>query len=116
MVPISSSSGLSSSSLPPESGDTYTVQHGDTLGGIAAAHGVSLEALQQANPQIHNPDVIYPGDHVNIPHTTSNEARQANPHVRHPPDDPGVPSPSLPTPPQPRIPPPSDDASGGIRV
>ena len=50
----------------PGAGD-YTVKSGDTLSGIAAAHGVALSALEQANPQIHNPDVIYPDDVVHIP-------------------------------------------------
>jgi hypothetical protein len=36
----------------PAGGKTYTVVSGDTLGGIAAAHGTTLEALQAANPGI----------------------------------------------------------------
>jgi spore coat assembly protein SafA len=53
--------------------DTYVVKHGDTLWDIARAHGVSLAELEAANPQIRNPDLIYPGDHVNLPagHSTS---------------------------------------------
>lgn len=45
----------------------YTVKSGDSLAEIAQAHGVSLHALEQANPQIANPDVIYPGETVHIP-------------------------------------------------
>ena len=57
---------------PPqtETGDMeerYTVRKGDTLWGIAQRHGVSLTALIAANPQIKNPNLIYPGDEVNIP-------------------------------------------------
>jgi LysM repeat protein len=48
-------------------GDNYTVQPGDTLYGIADAHGVTLEALEAANPQIHDPDTIYVGESVVIP-------------------------------------------------
>lgn len=44
-----------------------TVQPGDTLSGIAATHGVSLSALEAANPQITNPDLIYAGNRVNLP-------------------------------------------------
>lgn len=45
---------------------SYTVQSGDTLSGIAARFGVSLAALEAANPQV-NPDRIYPGDRLAIP-------------------------------------------------
>jgi len=49
------------------SNDSYVVQHGDTLSKIAAQHGVSLSELEAANPQINNPNLIYPGEHVNLP-------------------------------------------------
>jgi LysM repeat protein len=49
------------------SGGAYTVRSGDTLSGIAASHGVSLSALLAANRQISNPNLIYPGERVNIP-------------------------------------------------
>ena len=45
----------------------YLVKKGDTLWGIAKRYGVSLTALIAANPQIKNPNLIYPGDRVNIP-------------------------------------------------
>jgi len=45
----------------------YTVRKGDTLWGIAKRHGVALTALIAANPQIKNPNLIYPGDRVIIP-------------------------------------------------
>ena len=45
----------------------YTVKKGDTLWGIAGRYGVSLTALIAANPQIKNPNLIYPGDRVRIP-------------------------------------------------
>lgn len=45
----------------------YTVRKGDTLWSIAKRYGVSLTALIRANPQIKNPNLIYPGDGVNIP-------------------------------------------------
>lgn len=50
-------------------GDTsrYTVQRGDTLSQIAASHGVSLNALIAANPQIRNPNLIFAGQAVTIP-------------------------------------------------
>lgn len=46
---------------------TYTVVPGDTLSAIAARFGVSLQSVIAANPQIANPDLIYPGDVITIP-------------------------------------------------
>lgn len=45
----------------------YTVRKGDTLWGIAKRCDVTLAALIAANPQIKNPNLIYPGDRVRIP-------------------------------------------------
>jgi len=54
---------------PPSDGTarTYTVVSGDTLWGVAKKHGVALEALLKANPEIKNPNLIYPGNKVVIP-------------------------------------------------
>lgn len=47
---------------------TYTVQAGDTLSAIAAAHGVSWETLADANAStVSNPNLIYPGQVLEIP-------------------------------------------------
>lgn len=40
----------------------HTVVRGDTLWGIAAANGMTLSRLIGINPQIKNPNLIYPGD------------------------------------------------------
>lgn len=45
---------------------TYTVQWGDWIRKIAEKHGVTVEALLAANPRI-RPDLIYPGQVLNIP-------------------------------------------------
>lgn len=45
----------------------HQVAHGDTLTGIAARYGVSLDNLVAANSQITNPDIIYPGDQLVVP-------------------------------------------------
>lgn len=45
----------------------YTVKQGDTLWGVCKRFGVSLEDLLVLNPQIKNPNLIYPGDEVKIP-------------------------------------------------
>jgi spore coat assembly protein SafA len=46
---------------------TYVVQAGDTLSEIAQRFGVSLDALIAANPQITDPDRIFPGQVIVIP-------------------------------------------------
>lgn len=51
----------------PGSSDSVTVRRGDTLSAIAERHGVSLEALLAANPQIRNPDRIFVGDRIELP-------------------------------------------------
>ena len=45
----------------------YKVKKGDTLSKIAKAHKVTLKKLIAANPQIKNPDLIHPGEIINIP-------------------------------------------------
>jgi LysM repeat protein len=49
------------------SGRKYAVRAGQTLGGIAALLGVSLSSLLGANPQVTNPNVIQPGQELNVP-------------------------------------------------
>jgi hypothetical protein len=47
--------------------DTYIVGTCDTMGTVSQATGVSLDDLIAANPQIENPDLIYPGQILTIP-------------------------------------------------
>src|SRR3984893_18139896 len=47
--------------------EIYVVKPGDTLSGIAGQFGVTLGALEAANPQITNPDLIFPGQVIRIP-------------------------------------------------
>ena len=65
----------------PPSARKYIVQKGDTLFLIAKRFGVSLEELIAANPQIKNPDLIFPGDVVFIPKDTPHPG----PHPPRPP-------------------------------
>ena len=60
---------IPSTAVIPITGGTgsYTVQSGDTLGSIALNNGVSLAALEAANPQITDPALIYPGQVINLP-------------------------------------------------
>ncbi|MEP7137224.1 MAG: LysM peptidoglycan-binding domain-containing protein [Chloroflexota bacterium] len=58
--------------LPPPRGsaDQYTIQPGDTLFSIAQGHGVSLEALMQANG-LNEASIIAAGAVLNIPAVTT---------------------------------------------
>lgn len=51
----------------PPSGRTHTIDYGDTLSGVAKQYGVDLQGLLRANPQVRNPDVVYPGETLQIP-------------------------------------------------
>jgi spore coat assembly protein SafA len=52
---------------PPCTGFLYTVQPGDTMFEIARRFGVSLSDLIAANPQIPDPNRIFPGQRICIP-------------------------------------------------
>ncbi len=58
-------------SMPECRGIIYTVVSGDTLFRIAQRFNISLEALLAANPQIMDPDLIYPGQKICIPEVPS---------------------------------------------
>jgi LysM repeat protein len=45
----------------------YRTQSGDTMSGIAAKFGVTLSALEAANPQITDPDKIFPNELLHVP-------------------------------------------------
>ena len=45
----------------------HVVKKGDTLWAIARRNGISLKALIAANPQIANPNMIFPGQVVKLP-------------------------------------------------
>jgi spore coat assembly protein SafA len=59
--------GAANSAPAPASGAVHSVVKGDSLGAIAKKYGVNLADLLQANPQITNPNLIFPGDQINIP-------------------------------------------------
>ena len=52
-------------------GDVYTVVKGDSMWKIAVRYEVGLSELIEANPQIKNPSLIYPGDRIAIPEKSS---------------------------------------------
>ncbi len=47
--------------------ETYTVQKGDTLWTISKKYQVGISEIIDSNKQFANPNLIYPGDKVNIP-------------------------------------------------
>jgi spore coat assembly protein SafA len=59
-----------------KTGGEHRVKKGDTLWAIAKRNHVSLGSLIAANPQIRNPNLIFPGQIVHIPHG----ARRPVPH------------------------------------
>jgi lysozyme len=61
---------LSVTSTTAASGTTYTVQSGDTLGGIAAQYGTTAAALASLNG-ISNPNMIYVGQTLKVAGTTA---------------------------------------------
>ena len=61
-----SSSSTTSPNLPSTCG-TYTVKSGDSMSSIATAKGVTLAALEAANPQVTNPNLIQVGQVLNLP-------------------------------------------------
>lgn len=44
----------------------YTAKKGDTLGKIAKAKNTTVKKLMTLNPQLKNPDLIYPGQRIRI--------------------------------------------------
>ncbi|MFE0473663.1 peptidoglycan-binding protein [Streptomyces sp. NPDC058947] len=44
----------------------YVVKRGDTLGEIAARHRVTLEQILAWNPEIEDPDVIFPDQRIRV--------------------------------------------------
>lgn len=46
---------------------TYTVQPGDSMWRIAVKYQIGVSEIIKANPQISNPNMIYPGQKINIP-------------------------------------------------
>lgn len=55
----------------------YIVKPGDTLWKIAVANQTGLSELIAKNPQLANPNLIYPGNKVNIPNMNDTKAAEA---------------------------------------
>ena len=67
---------IGSGALQPGGGSSYTVKDGDTLAGIAARFGVSLEDLRAANPNIESSNLSI-GQSLRLPNATDAPAPAA---------------------------------------
>ncbi len=83
-------------------GNIHTVAAGDTLSRIASQNGVSLNTLLDLNPQYKtNPNMIKPGQTVNLPGTTPTTPKPTTtptPTKTTPTPAPVTPAPATPTP------------------
>jgi nucleoid-associated protein YgaU len=52
--------------MKPAPAHFYVVKKGDTLSEIAERYHMPLDHLLYKNPHIHNPNLIYPGQHINV--------------------------------------------------
>ncbi|HEY8424968.1 MAG TPA: LysM peptidoglycan-binding domain-containing protein [Limnochordales bacterium] len=59
--------GVGTAPCPPGCGNPYTVVAGDTLFFIAQRFGTTVQAILACNPQITNPDLIFPGQVLCVP-------------------------------------------------
>ena len=60
----------------------YTVVSGDSMWKIAVKHEVGLSEIKSANPHIANPELIYPGQVLNIPKTDATVLNYENEVIR----------------------------------
>ena len=66
-MPLQSAVGKKAGPAGQIEGDVYIVGACDTLTWIGEFTEISLEALIAANPQLKNPDWIYPGQVIRLP-------------------------------------------------
>lgn len=64
--------------LPTPTPFAYTVQRGDTISSIALQFGVSMDALQAANPEV-SPNAMSVGQVINIPSNPENPSGEPTP-------------------------------------
>lgn len=61
--------------------ETYLVRKGDTLSKIAKAHGCTVDEILKLNPQIHNRDLIFVGEKIELPDGSHTYA--SHPHHKY---------------------------------
>jgi LysM repeat protein len=79
MIPVSPTGKAPQSPSKIPAADTHVVKRGETLSGIAKEHGVGLQKLIAANPQIENPNLILVGQHITVPSKARKAAPAAEP-------------------------------------
>ncbi|MDO5724315.1 MAG: LysM peptidoglycan-binding domain-containing protein [Flaviflexus sp.] len=93
--PATSKPGTAKPAAPtkaPAAVSTYTVQAGDTLGKIAAKHGVSVSAIVSASG-LKNPNLIYPGQQLKLSGSAA-KAPASQPATSTPATKPAAPKPA----------------------
>ena len=65
-----------------QSPQSHTVVKGDTMWKIAVKYEVGLSEIKTANPHIPNPDLIYPGQVLNIPRIDNTVVNYENEVIR----------------------------------
>ncbi len=65
-----------------QSTEQHTVVSGDSMWKIAVKYEVGLSEIKSANPHIANPDLIYPGQVLNIPKTDATVVNYENEVIR----------------------------------
>lgn len=58
--------------------DTYTVKSGDTMWKIAVKYQMGVSEIINANPQVTNPNLIYPNQKLNVPVKSSQDTSVEN--------------------------------------
>jgi spore coat assembly protein SafA len=66
LVKVKSAQTAGASGAAAGTRKTHTVVSGDTLWGIASRYNLTLNALLALNPQIQNPNLIYPGQTITV--------------------------------------------------
>jgi LysM repeat protein len=78
-------SGTSASNAVPNlniNSTEYTIKKGDTLSLIAKNFNTTVEALLKANPNIKNPNLIFPGEKIKIPGKAASGASSVTPKAK----------------------------------
>ena len=73
---------MSSLAFNAAAATTHTVAAGDTMWKIAVKYEVGLSEIKSANTQISNPNLIYPGQILNIPTVDSTVTNYENEVIR----------------------------------
>jgi len=73
---------LSALTVSASAAHAHTVQRGDTMWKLAVKYQVGTQEIIDANPQITNPDLIYPGQVLTIPRISGTVSSYENEVIR----------------------------------